>query len=123
MLAKLAALFVKAKLFVLTIPFIFSVTGGALNQAVLIANGGKFPVMMNDYAVSQWTLKGQYLDEVHCLMTADTKLNFLADIIDVHVRVMSIGDMLLELGDMMATYCFTVWITLVIVELNKPQTI
>ena len=28
MLAKLAALFVKAKLFVLTIPFIFSVTGG-----------------------------------------------------------------------------------------------
>ena len=119
MLAKLAALFVKAKLFVLTIPFMFSVAGGAMNQAVLIANGGKFPVMLNENVVKLDKIDGEYLDEIHCLMSDKTKLNFLADIFDTHVRVISPGDILIELGDLLLTYSFTVWATLVVVELNK----
>src|SRR4051812_41957359 len=79
----------KAKLVILAIPLLATITGAGMNQAVLIANGGKFPVMINEV----WTAKldGEFLDDYHCRMTAQTHLNFLADYITFHTVVMSPG--------------------------------
>lgn len=112
------ALLFKAKLFILAIPLLVSWTGAGMNQAVLIANGGKFPVMMNEL----WTARlngGEFIDEYHCRMTAQTRLNFLADYINTHVSVMSPGDILLDIGYTLATYAFIVWATVVVIQLNR----
>ena len=97
----------KTSLYILAIPVLFTFLGVTSNQAVLIANHDKFPVMYNDYKINAYklslekdlkacydstapdlcdpiefdlaALKFGYLDDTHVIMTSKTHLNFLAD--------------------------------------------
>ncbi len=97
-------------LWVLLLPFALQFVGAASNQAVLIANHDKFPVMVNDTVrdIMQPDANG-LIDKEHCVMTAQTHLNFLADIFDFHTAWVSIGDLLLDLGAWLGTFCPFVW--------------
>lgn len=115
----IAALLLKAKLYILLAPFAITMTGAGMNQVVLYANGGKFPVMMNERIAHRQEIQYGLMDDIHCLMTDRTHLNFLADYINLHVVIMSPGDVLIELGEMIAAYSLVVWGTLVTLELVK----
>lgn len=71
--------------------------GSLLNIIVMNANGGKMPVYptlsyLTGYYKNDALLKGA--DNLHILMTNSTKLNFLADYIDVGFSIYSIGDVI-----------------------------
>ena len=122
-------------LWILMSPYIVTGLGAASNQAVLIANHDKFPVMVNAVKLDEYTgepkidivtvLTGTpsaekpkptdaiYLDDVHIMMTSDTHLNALADIFDFHSTIYSIGDFGLMLGEWMQSFCPFVFLALV----------
>jgi len=127
----LKALFFKAKLYILAFPLLLIFTGAAMNQAVIAANHDKFPVMLNEHRAAKFIQNHKecflglvcvdvpasddgMLDEVHCLMTPSTHLNFLADWIDLHHGMYSPGDLLLMLGDYLLDYAPLVWALLMI---------
>jgi uncharacterized protein DUF5317 len=116
-------LFLATYLWILLLPVGFYALGTGSNQLVLIANHDKFPVLLNEATLAKHEANGdidQYgmLDEVHCVMTSKTHLNFLADIFDVHVAWMSIGDFFLEIGDWLWSFSPFVWLVLVIRKLR-----
>lgn len=125
---------------VLLAPWLIAGAGAASNQAVLIANGDKFPVMINAYHLEEMQAPKEnpfgslitrilgepnpavsvnplvtygMLDEVHCVMTSKTHLNFLADIFDLRDAIYSIGDFGLMLGEWLQTFCPFVFLALV----------
>ena len=121
---KLVAFLQVTSLWILFLPATFTFLGAASNQAVLIANHDKFPVMLNDKTANRISPTGEplvdpygMLDDTHCAMTAHTHLNFLGDILDFHDAWLSIGDLLLELGAWLGTFCAFVWGALVIQKL------
>ena len=73
----------------------------AFNDAVKRANGGFTPV-----AISQGMT---ITTPAHILMTSTTHLNYLADIIRVHSRVFSIGDLLGFVGLLLAWVGLAWW--------------
>ena len=110
----------RTSLYLLAIPVLFTFLGAASNQVVLIANHDSFPVMLNDKKLRDMTKKDEeqfikvqflaptpayeandvvMLDDVHCNMTSETHLNFLADVFDMHDAIYSIGDFMLMLGE------------------------
>lgn len=110
----------KTSLYLLAIPVLTGMLGLASNQAVLIANHDKFPVMINEHKLAKLVEDAKenksndlfalrpmparvvngavMLDDIHCNMTKETHLNALADIFDLKDATYSIGDALLELG-------------------------
>ena len=122
-------------LWIVLLPFTFSFIGAASNQAVLIANRDTFPVLLNDKKLADveagtlnaWSPKASVpeygevvmLDDVHCAMTSKTHLNFLADIFDVKIAIMSVGDMLIDLGTWLGSFCGIVWLALVSQKLRQ----
>lgn len=105
-------------LYILLAPTLIGFLGAASNQLVLIANHDTFPVLVNQVKLDHFQsddLKGtQMLDDVHCIMTSKTHLNFLADIFDFHDYIESIGDMLLGLSEWLGGFCVFVWAGLLI---------
>jgi hypothetical protein len=99
-------------LWILLAPAAIGFIGAASNQAVLIANHDKFPVLMNNFRGFEVGPEGM-LDNIHCVMTNETRLNFLADIFDLKSNSYSVGDLLLILGEWMWTFCPFVWAALV----------
>jgi len=113
------AFFRRTSLYILAIPVLFTFLGAASNQAVLIRNGDRFPVMVNDKKLAAMTEPKEdshsnhfvkpmpafeaddtvMLDDVHCNMTSETHLNAFADIFDMKDAIYSIGDFSLILGD------------------------
>ena len=115
-----------------------SFTGAASNQLVLIANHDKFPVMVNAVRLEELkapTLAQSFitrllgvpepapevkkeddgmLDDVHCVMTSKTHLNFLADVFDLKEAIYSVGDFLLMLGEWLWSFVPIVWVTLIL---------
>ena len=109
----------KTSLYILAVPVLFTLLGAASNQVVLIANHDSFPVMLNDKKLREMlepeekptniqfakpmpafeTGDTVMLDDVHCNMTSETHLNFLADVFDMHDAIYSIGDFMLMLGE------------------------
>ena len=108
----------RTSLYLLAIPVLFTFLGAASNQVVLIANHDTFPVMVNAKKLQEMTEPREQkainfnkpnpafetgdtvmLDDVHCNMTSETHLNFLADIFDLKDAIYSIGDFSLMLGD------------------------
>ena len=109
----------KTSLYILAVPVLFTLLGAASNQVVLIANHDSFPVMLNDTKLREMlepeekptdiqfakpmpafkTGDTVMLDDVHCNMTSETHLNFLADVFDMHDAIYSIGDFMLMLGE------------------------
>jgi hypothetical protein len=92
--------------------------GFVSNQLVLIANHDTFPVLMNGVVVARVMPFG-YDDEGHVLMTSETHLNALGDIFDFHSGWLSIGDLLLDAGIWLKTFCPFVWAVLVIKKLYE----
>jgi Family of unknown function (DUF5317) len=95
------------------LPVMLAVAGAASNQAVLIANHDKFPVMLNDAKLPAMTDKGSapgMLDDTHCIMTPATHLNFMADVFDFGPGgINSIGDLLLEFGGWLLPFACLLW--------------
>ena len=104
----------KTSLYLLAVPALCFFLGAASNQAVLIANHDRFPVMLNDTKTAIFAdklnseeipsliyhsiVKDGMIDETHCLMTPQTHLNILADVFDLG-SIYSVGDFLLILAD------------------------
>lgn len=115
-------------LWILLLPYAATFIGAALNQLVLLANHGRFPVAWNSARLAgldQSTLVvGNdgvvMLDNVHCIMTSKTHLNFFADILDFGDGIYSIGDELLKLGGWFDTFCIYCWICVVVPRLRRP---
>jgi hypothetical protein len=112
-------------LWLLLLPFALQFGGAASNQLVLIANDDKFPVMVNEAklesfladlpkAPEQTPLPIGMLDDVHCVMTDSTRLNFLADIFDLKDAVYSIGDLMLMAGEQSEQACILFWMVIML---------
>lgn len=105
----------KTFLWILLLPYALGFLGAASNQLVLVANHGKFPVQLNP----RWNTEMEpdaagMIDNVHCVMSAETHLNLLADIFNFHTTIKSIGDLLLGYGDDMTPYCWGIWLGLIL---------
>ena len=134
----------KTALWIVALPLLCWTLGLASNQAVLVANHDRFPVMWNDYKVSQYAqeinkvaegddpeaakakfdlvalVEHGYLDDTHIVMTEDTHLNFLADWIDLR-NTYSPGDVLLIAGEFGMTYSPIIWCVVIIGRLRKKE--
>jgi len=83
-------------------------TGSAMNRIVMNANGGKMPVIPSFSGFTRYYREGALevsRDVRHIMMSDATKLNFLADYIDVGFSVISIGDVLVHLFTTVVIYC------------------
>jgi hypothetical protein len=117
MTVSLKHIFVVARLWIVLTPFALFLTGAGLNKAVLVANGGKFPVMLNERRQNEASPDGLLADGRHCLMNADTRLNWLADFLDFKDEIASPGDLLIDLSDELSRYSLVVWITVLLIDL------
>jgi len=96
---------------------IMTCIGSVSNQVVMAANGGKMPVVPSFSGFTRYYREGALevsQDVRHIMMSDSTKLNFLADYIDVGFSVISIGDVFIHLFT-------TIIIYMVIVSLNKKE--
>lgn len=99
---------IKTYLWIILLPIVFQGLGAGLNQAVLIANGDRFPVEINAVQ-SKGASPDSMLDDVHCVMSRSTHLNALADIFDFHTATYSVGDGLINLGEWLWSFAPFVW--------------
>lgn len=138
-----------ARLWILLLPLLIGFTGAASNQLVLAANHDKFPVMVNERKLREFEdrdakaenviqalgnlvgvnivppkqdIDDDMLDDVHCVMSEKTHLNFLADWIDMHTAMMSPGDMLIDFGGFLQEYAFVFWLAFVLNDYSKTST-
>lgn len=113
----------KTYLYVLAIPVLLIVLGAASNQAVLIANHGKFPVMLNAQKVAANDLKpGDVIDRRgHSVMAPEDHLKPLADIFNVGDGVESVGDFAIDLGGWTWQFAPYLWGFAVIKKLNEKD--
>jgi Family of unknown function (DUF5317) len=119
----------KTFLYIFAIPILFIFLGAASNQIVLIANHDKFPVLINEAKVAKYNAENGVLtlpdgtimlDEVHCVMSDKTHLNFLADVIDVG-DIESVGDLSLEFGGFLWPLAPYVWGVAVISKIYEKE--
>lgn len=115
-------------LWILLLPYAIGFLGAASNQLVLNANGDTFPVRLNLAKAAKFAGEDAVtlpdgtimLDETHCLMTSKTHLNWLADIFDFHEDIESVGDLLLNFGGWLQTFCPFVFVAVVCEKLRRP---
>lgn len=122
--------------YLIVIPALLYGLGIASNQAVLISNHEKFPVMMNavmiakdcdssDYKPEELEpipevacIKGgEMIDLKHSIMGPNSHLKVLSDIFLVGGRSLSIGDMLLDLGEWLFRFSSVLWLALTVRKL------
>jgi hypothetical protein len=139
----------KTALWIVLVPALIFGVGVASNQAVLVANHDRFPVMWNSYKAASYALSIEkeaadaedsgnedarvqaafdlealhdgYLDDTHVLMTSKTHLNFLADWIDLKSATYSLGDLAIDAGDWGLKYCPFLWFGIAVGRLNKKE--
>ena len=135
--------------YLIAIPLLSFGIGVASNQAVLIANGDKFPVMANEENLRKYCAPadedagfaaiiaeitgqkahseksvvtpdpyscqagGEFIDNVHIIMTKKTHLNFLADVFDLGA-IYSIGDFGIIFAEWMLDWAVIAWLVLVL---------
>ena len=102
----------KTMLWLLLLPTAVWLAGAASNQLVLFANDDKFPVMVNQKHLHTFTDGADadgMIDNVHCVMTNQTHLNVLADIIDLHLAIYSIGDLLMQWSEGYGYFAYLLW--------------
>lgn len=140
MFHKFIAFLRATSLWILLAPVALQITGAASNQAVLIANHDKFPVMVNDTKLKEFmevkevaqaehslpfawqsTEPDGMIDDIHCVMTPKTHLNAMADIFDMHEAIYSIGDFILMLSGWLGGFAPFVWAFAVVDKLRKVQ--
>jgi hypothetical protein len=113
-------------LWILLLPYAATFAGIASNQLVLNANDDTFPVRINLVKLHKWADDGVamsdgrvYLDETHVVMSNKTHLNWLADVFDFHQDIESVGDLLLDLGGWLSTFCPFVWMAFTVDKLRR----
>lgn len=76
--------------------FIF--VGTLLNHLVMAANGGKMPAFPSLSYLTGYISPDIFsqVNDIHILGTADVKLKFLSDILDIGYSILSIGDVLVR---------------------------
>lgn len=119
-------------LWILLLPIAISYAGCASNQLVLWANNDTFPVKINVVKLLEFT-NGHpiilpsgtiMIDDTHCVMTSQTHLNLLADNWDFrNDGIESIGDVLLDLGSWLSSFCPFVWGAFVIFKLRREHAV
>jgi len=126
--------------YLLVVPILLFCLGVASNQAVLIANHGKFPVMLNaiqyerhcslqglepdDIALmpaDACAKGGQMIDPAHSVMGPNSNLKLLSDIFPIGRNIYSLGDGLLYLGDWLLSFTPYMWLALVIRKLYATE--
>jgi hypothetical protein len=111
-----------AYIWILALPLFLNFVGAGMNQAVIAANHDKFPVMVNHRKADKFgTDADGMLDDVHCLMTKDTNLNFLADWIDLKEAIYSPGDLLLIFADYLSPLVFPAWFAVMLVDTRRKN--
>lgn len=85
----------------------------ALNKIVMAFNGNQMPVLIPGGVCPE------NIGDLHSCMTSATHLKFLADWINVHYGIMSIGDLFIGLGDITFLPGLIIWAVLMIVAYNK----
>jgi hypothetical protein len=132
----------RTSLYILAVPFLFTLLGSASNKLVIATNHDKFPVMVNDAklfeyqhklteeaqsddedlaehaAVKLEELEHGYLDDTHVIMTKSTHLNFLADIFDLRDGIYSIGDFLIMLGEWLGSFSIYLFVFATAIKLS-----
>jgi len=120
--------------YLIAIPVLLYCLGAASNQAVFVANHGKFPVAMNatwmsdkcsidedenpDHIPASSCKKGgEMIDARHSVMGPNSHLKVLSDIFNFGSHIYSIGDGLLQLGEWLLTFCPFMWVALTIRKL------
>ena len=134
----------KTALWIVLAPLAVTYTGAGLNQLVLLANHDTFPVEVNTLkekifvakATLEWKqqmeeaqeagvdigpLPAGMIDDVHCIMTKQTHLNFLADVFDMHDGIYSVGDGLIYLGEWFFGFAPFIWVFESIRRLSAKQ--
>jgi hypothetical protein len=127
----------RTSLYILAIPMLFILLATASNQLVLAVNHDTFPVRLNPVKLKEFTegknpLTGELIDtktvlddgtvmidDTHCLMSDKTHLNLLADTIDFHSAIYSIGDEVLDLGEWLWAFAPFVWAFAAIRKLSE----
>lgn len=114
--------FRKTALWILLLPIVSIFFGASLNQAVIVANDGKFPVMVNSVWMEHKKPKADgMIDSVHCVMTDNTRLNFLADIFNFGGSIESVGDLFIEFGEYSGKYTPVIWLVIATGRLRKKE--
>lgn len=91
--------------------------GALLNQIAVNANKGLMPVYMASCSIGKagQVIQGvRVLDEMHSCMTPASHFILLCDWINLHASVLSIGDLLLGLGEITIGPAFWMWIAYVL---------
>lgn len=112
-------------LWMILLPYPVAILGIGLNQAVLIANHGKFPVMVNNHWPERIDGEGFFEgDTEHVVMSADSRLKFLADIITLSqgTDIVSIGDLLINASGIGQDYAIWIWAFYLATRLYSSQT-
>ena len=98
-------------LWIILVPYGFYGIGAAMNQACLIANHDKFPVLLNASRAAQFADQDGMIDDYHCVMTPESRLKFLGDVFTWGENShSSIGDLLLDTGDYLDRYSMLIWL-------------
>jgi Family of unknown function (DUF5317) len=120
--------------YLIAIPALLFCLGVVSNQSVLVANHGKFPVMLSkgmyykyctpddpEEAVNVPAIScikgGEMIDETHSVMGPNSHLKALSDIVPIGSTIYSIGDGLLELGLWLLSFTPIAWLFLTIRKL------
>jgi hypothetical protein len=129
----------------LWVPLLLIFSGILSNQICLISNHDRFPVMVNARKMAGMVQPVKHtklpfafntsithqeieaapkdlgpdgmLDTIHCLMVPGSHLKALADIFDFGISTMSIGDLLISLGEWLLTITPIMWLTLILRKL------
>ena len=125
-MSRIFSFFRSTALWILLLPILLNFTGAASNQLVLWANNDTFPVKVNLVKLMVFTGGDTItlpdgtvmMDPTHCVMTSKTHLNLLADNWDFHQSIESIGDLLIELGAWLWTFCPYLWAAAVVSKLR-----
>lgn len=108
---KFLSMFVAARLYLLIGPTALFLVGAGMNQAVVVANGGRMPVQINDRAAKYFGFESSddMADKIHVRMSGKTRLNWLADYVNLQTVILSPGDLLIIFGQWIAGYATAIW--------------
>lgn len=98
--------------------------GALLNQIAVNANNGLMPVWYGACSVgtSGKVMAGvRVLDDMHSCLTSATHYKILCDWINLHASVLSPGDVLLALGDLVTVPAFWMWIAYVLYRAARDE--
>lgn len=89
-------------------------SGALLNQIAMAVNGARMPVL--------WAADNPWVpDTDHSVMTHGTHLKLICDWINLHSSILSPGDVLLSLGELITGPCFWAWIAYILYRAFRDE--